>query len=732
MIRHLIYAVAAGVLLCGFGCSGGKEPEEVKSARNLAVRILDSRASDFRFELIKADCDSFCVVARDGKVKVCGSTVNAMAYGLNRYLNECCLTTVSWYADDKVSLPELLPETVIPLSGRALCPERFFLNYCTFGYSMPWWGWKEWERVIDWMALHGINLPLAITGQESVWYRVWRKLGLTDPEIRNYFTGPAHLPWHRMSNLDYWQGPLPKSWLDGQEKLQKKIVARERELGMKPVLPAFSGHVPAELTKVFPDAKITPTSQWGDFDDEYRSHFLDPMDSLFAKIQKLFLEEQTALYGTDHIYGLDAFNEVMPPDWNPEFLASCSRNIYSSLSAVDPDAVWLQMTWMFYMDRELWTNDRIRAYLTAVPAEHQLLLDYYCENTEIWRITNEFFGTPFIWCYLGNFGGNTMLAGNFAETASRIDGAFAEGGKGFKGLGSTLEGFDVNPFMYEYVFSRAWSGALDKDAFIKNLADRMVAAEDSVARQAWHLLADSVYIAPAQLGQGILINARPSLTGHGNWTTVPDYCYSDSILYDVWSKFYTAGGEWTPLRNFELVNIGRQVLGNLFGVLRDDFTEAYSRRDVAAMKKTGSEMLELIADLDSLLATRNEFLLGKWLGDARAMSSDPAEQDYYELNARTLITLWGGPDRSLNDYANRSLAGITATYYAPRWELFIHEVIESAEMGKTFDADAFHKRVTDLEAEWVTRRDTFTAVAQQSPRYVVGRIINKYNPSNYK
>ena len=154
---------------------------------------------------------------------------------------------------------------------------------------MPWWTWKDWERLIDWMALNGINMPLAITGQESVWYRVWTKLGLTDEEIRNYFTGPAHLPWHRMSNLDYWQGPLPKEWLDTQEALQKQIVARERQFNMRPILPAFAGHVPSELKRIYPEAKISRMSSWGGFEDKYRSHFLDPLDPLFATIQKEFL-----------------------------------------------------------------------------------------------------------------------------------------------------------------------------------------------------------------------------------------------------------------------------------------------------------------------------------------------------------------------------------------------------------------------------------------------------------
>ena len=77
-------------------------------------------------------------------------------------------------------------------------------------------------------------MPLAITGQEAIWYKVWSKLGLTDEEIRGYFTGPAHLPWHRMCNLDGWQSPLPKEWLSSQAALQEQIVAREREFNMRP------------------------------------------------------------------------------------------------------------------------------------------------------------------------------------------------------------------------------------------------------------------------------------------------------------------------------------------------------------------------------------------------------------------------------------------------------------------------------------------------------------------
>lgn len=56
---------------------------------------------------------------------------------------------------------------------------------------MAFWDWDDWQRFIDSMALNGINMPLAITGQEAVWYKVWKDIGLKDQDILSYFTGPA-------------------------------------------------------------------------------------------------------------------------------------------------------------------------------------------------------------------------------------------------------------------------------------------------------------------------------------------------------------------------------------------------------------------------------------------------------------------------------------------------------------------------------------------------------------
>ena len=98
---------------------------------------------------------------------------------------------------------------------------------------------------------------------------------------------------------------------------------------------------------------------------------------------------------------------------------------------------------------------KTEAFLNGVDKDKLLLLDYYAENTEVWRKTNSYYNHKFIWCYLGNFGGNTMLVGNFKETSRRIENALKETHGLMNGIGSTLEGLDCNPLMYEFVLDKA-------------------------------------------------------------------------------------------------------------------------------------------------------------------------------------------------------------------------------------------------------------------------------------
>ncbi len=145
-----------------------------RAAEALARRVMGSKAKAVVFEQTDSPTDSYELLLKDEKVLIRGNNANSMAVGLNRYIQQYCLANVSWYDFNPVELPDVMPQVPGKVSGTGEVPMRFFLNYCTFGYTMPWWKWEQWERFIDWMALNGVNMPLAITGQEAVWQKVWR------------------------------------------------------------------------------------------------------------------------------------------------------------------------------------------------------------------------------------------------------------------------------------------------------------------------------------------------------------------------------------------------------------------------------------------------------------------------------------------------------------------------------------------------------------------------------
>ena len=676
ILKLTLIVVLAGALV---SCRTADE----KTAAALAGRILGPQAKSIVFEQIESDQDEYELSQKGAKILIKGNNANSMAVGLNRYLQEYCLTNVSWYHFNPIELPETLPAIEVPIKAKAEVPDRFFLNYCTFGYTMAWWKWEQWERFIDWMALNGVNMPLAITGQEAVWQKVWRKYGLTDEQIRAFFVGPAHLPWQRMCNLDRWQGPLPQGWIDGQAKLQKKILKRERALNMTPVLPAFAGHVPAELAEAVKEPIDTfRVSYWGGFADKYRCTFLSPMDPIYARIQKDYLEEQTRMYGTDHIYGVDPFNEVDAPFWDPETLARISSGIYDSMTAVDPDAVWLQMGWLFWADQQHWSDENIKAYLTAVPQGRMIILDYFCDATQIWKRTESFYGQPFIWCYLGNFGGMTGIEGDFYQNAEWLAETKANAGPGFVGLGSTLEGFGVNEPVYEAVLQQAWSNAMPVDIYLDNVADRHLGYVDPAFRQYWKIYAEKISVTHSKTSSSSIICAHPNLEGFWHWTTLFNRGYDPKDLEDALALLETIPGS-SDYFKFDLANARRQVIDNRALAVRDKFTQAYKAGDRKAMAAAADEFLGLCDQLAAVLKTRREFALCDWIKDARSWGQTPPEKDYYEMNARTLISVWGDSFH-LCDYANRDWDGLVETYYKVRWKMFFDAVLAAFDAGEPF------------------------------------------------
>ena len=85
---------------------------------------------------------------------------------------------------------------------------------------------------------------------DVVWRNMLRRLGYSDEKIRQFIAGPAFQAWWLMNNLEGWGGPNSDEWYAQREALQKKIIKRMRELGIKPVFPGYSGMVPHDAHEV--------------------------------------------------------------------------------------------------------------------------------------------------------------------------------------------------------------------------------------------------------------------------------------------------------------------------------------------------------------------------------------------------------------------------------------------------------------------------------------------------
>jgi len=751
MLRHL-YLLPIFLLAGPFLSESSAAPApaniatspQVTEAKSLIERILPQQGDRFRCELIPADegRDVFEIEPSSGKIVLRGNSALSLAMALNWYLRYDAKTDYSWQAAGPINLPGPLPNPEKKVRHVCLAKERFFLNYCTFGYTFPFTDAAGWLRFVDWMALNGINRPLLQAGQEAVWYRVWKSYGLDEARIRAYFPGPAHLPWHRMSNLDGLSGPLPMSYIDGQMKLQQQILARARALGMKPILSGFAGHVPESFKTMHKDAKITPLKWAGN-----TTWFLDPTDSLFSEIQVRFLKEQAALYGTDHLYAADPFNEISPPSWEPAYLASVAKSIYSGLVAGDPDATWYQMSWTFGYDNH-WLKKAangespFQAMTKAVPTGKMAFLDYVCEEKEIYRLTNSFEGAPFIWNYLANFGGCTYLLAPVEKISAGIAKALPL--QNCLGVGSTLEGVGINPIGYDLTLEQPWhpQGIVDYTKWVETYAARRAGRADPAVVRAWQILITKALTnrPVSHFDRGSALTMKPTFDGKKDAPAPktalvgavparsPDltaaYVEALDSLFQASPQSLDADG-----CRFDAVNWTRQLLAYHSDNVRLNLMAAYKSGDLDALRAESARMLGIIRDVDTLVATRHEFLLGRWIRDARAWGSSPAEQRYYEQNARQILTTWQKPGDGLTDYAHREWSGLLTSYYLPRWEEFTKRLEKSLTANQPMDAGAYGKWRVEFEGKWVKDSGaSFLSAPQGDPVQTAHRLFLKYRP----
>ncbi|KAL7192045.1 hypothetical protein ACSBR2_023986 [Camellia fascicularis] len=518
---------------------------QLSAARGVLNRLIPSHSSSFEFRIVsKERCGGeLCFIINNHpsggehgapEILISGVTGVELSAGLHWYLKHWCGAHISWDKTGGAQLSSVPKSGSLPhVQGDEVLVQRpipwnYYQNAVTSSYTFTWWDWERWEKEIDWMTLQGINLPLAFTGQEAIWQKVFQTFNISSSDLNDFFGGPAFLAWSRMGNLHGWGGPLPQSWLDQQLTLQKKILARMYEFGMTPVLPAFSGNVPAALKSKFPSARITRLGNWFTVGGDYRwccTYLLDATDPLFVEIGKAFVQQQLKEYGrTSHIYNCDTFDENTPPDDDPEYISSLGAAIFRGMQSGDNNAVWLMQGWLFSYD-PFWRPPQMKALLHSVPVGRMVVLDLFAEVKPIWPTSEQFYGVPYIWkvsllllgmkivwdwlaslkleptchfnscrCMLHNFAGNIEMYGVLDAVGSGpIDARMSENST-MVGVGMSMEGIEQNPVVYDLMAEIAFQHIkIDVKMWIDIYSRRRYGKYVSSMQDAWDILYHTVY-----------------------------------------------------------------------------------------------------------------------------------------------------------------------------------------------------------------------------------------------
>ena len=682
--------------------------QRVTNAADKFVTVLDEDLATAN------EGEVFVITSQGGKPCIQGSTLSALTTGINWYLNHYAHVNLTWNRLTTDLSGATLPVPSAEERHTTRAAMRYYLNYCTFSYSMSVWTWERWQQEIDWMALHGINMPLQIVGLDALWYNLLTEdLGYTAAEAGKFIAGPCFQAWWGMNNLEGWGGPNPQWWYERQSTLARKMLARMRELGMQPVLPGYAGMVPSDIgTKGY-----TAINQggWCAFT---RPYILDPNSAAFATVSEKYYKQLEKLMGTSEYYSMDPFHEGA--NTSGIDVPSAYKALGNAMLKANPEGKWVIQFWQ-------WSGAQYNV-LDQVAKGKLIVLDLFSDaHTHF----GAYKGHDAIYCSLANFGGRTGLFGRFNGV---IDGYFNNKAQfsNIKGIGATPEAIEQVPVLYDILFELPWHATKpDAAAWMKDYATARYGQQSDAAQQAWEILRNTALDCKTGL-QGpheAIVCSRPAFEVNkvSSWGGA-------AIFYDT-QEMYRAAHLLLSAKDalsgenysYDLVDVTRQALTDYSQSLLRTVKAANDKGNKALLRERSNQFLQLILDLDELLGTNKDFRLGRWTQLARGIADEAAgtttaDREWLESdNARTLITTWGPRNSAegggLRDYSYREWNGMMRDFYYPRWKAFFDEKIDGTPHSAWFD----------MEYAWAhNATKQYTMEAEGNTAEVAARLLAKY------
>ncbi|KAL5674845.1 hypothetical protein ACJX0J_010976, partial [Zea mays] len=505
---------------------------------------------------------------------------------------------------------------------------------------------------IDWMALQGINLPLAFTGQEGTTLanQIWMISLYSFAENKIFILDTDVLFWHVPSYLSNFS-TLCFFSTSGPLHFLLRLCNFDCNFELLPLIKL--GHLcPFLNINILHLCLFDYTLNW----EDYFLHFF------IRRQQTLMHRSFLVLF---HIYNCDTFDENTPPLSDPNYISSLGAATFRGMQSGDNDAIWLMQGWLFTYD-PFWEPPQMKALLHSVPVGKMIVLDLYAEVKPVWINSDQ--------CMLHNFAADFEMYGVLDALASGPIDARLSDNSTMVGVGMSMEGIEQNPIVYDLMSEMAFHHRqVDLQVWVKTYPTRRYGKPVKGLQDAWWILYRTLYnctdgkndknrdvivafpdVEPFVIATpGLHVNTRQM------YSTVPSKNYirkdvsSDAyehphLWYDTnavihaLELFLQHGDEVSDSNTFryDLVDLTRQVLAKYANDVFLKIIESYKSNNMNQVTILCQHFLSLVNDLDTLLSSHEGFLLGPWLESAKGLARNSEQEIQYEWNARTQITMW--------------------------------------------------------------------------------------------
>lgn len=253
------------------------------------------------------------------------------------------------------------------------------------------------------------------------------------------------------------------------------------------------------------------------------------------------------------------------------------------------------------------------------------------------------------------------------------------------------EGVENNEVIYELICDAGWhTDRINVNEWLRNYSICRYGKVTDEVMDYWNGMRQSVY---------------GSFTDHPryNWQFRPGSVRKGSInankaFYQSIESLQSAipAMKEAPLFVADMVEMTVQYLGGKLEILAQAIDLAYQNGDIDKVVEMETNFEAIMLGADRLLCSHPTLRLENWLTYARQWGDTPALKDYYEKNARRIVTIWGPP---VDDYSARIWSGLLRDYYLPRWKHYF----SAKRTGEEFD-------MAQWERTWVEEKKGLSAV----------------------